>query len=160
MIKLYKREADGTWRYHEAWQNGEQVTEHWGQLGTRGESKKHRVLRGSDEESNLEAVLAEARARGFAEVDEEDHRCLLVEYAVDGMGHGRDVDKRHALEARLNELLGWTGLGHCDGGSIGSGTMEACCFVIDFVVARQVIEQDLRGTELGDYTRIYDEDAE
>lgn len=63
-------------------------------------------------------MLAGARTRGFADVDEDDHRCLLVEYAVGGMGTTRDVDKRHALEGRLNELLGWTGLGHCDGGSI------------------------------------------
>lgn len=29
-------------------------------------------------------------------------------------------------------MLGWTGLGHVDGGSIGSGTMEVGCEVVDF----------------------------
>jgi hypothetical protein len=38
---------------------------------------------------------------------------------IDGFGSDRDIDKRHRLEERLNELLGWTGLGHVDGGSIG-----------------------------------------
>lgn len=42
-----------------------------------------------------------------------------------------DLKKRTRLEDHLNELLGWTGLGHCDGGSIGSGTLEACCLVVD-----------------------------
>src|SRR5262249_42675093 len=53
--------------------------------------------------------------------------------------------------------LGWTGLGNCDGGSIGSGTMEVCCFVVDFKIARRVIEDDLKNTKFADYSRIYDE---
>ncbi|WP_244951636.1 hypothetical protein [Pseudoalteromonas luteoviolacea] len=60
----------------------------------------------------------------------------------------------------MNETLGWTGLGHCDGGSIGSGTMEVCNYVVDFKVAKTVIENDLKGTEFENYTRIYDENAE
>ena len=58
----------------------------------------------------------------------------------------------------MNETLGWTGLGDCDGGSIGSGTMEVCCYVADFDIAKRAIEADLRDTEFGDYTRIYRED--
>jgi hypothetical protein len=60
----------------------------------------------------------------------------------------------------MSETLGWTGLGHCDGGSIGSGTMEVCCFVVDFELAKQVVEKDLADTEFADYTRIYNEDGE
>ena len=59
----------------------------------------------------------------------------------------------------MNETLGWTGLGHCDGGSIGSGTMEACCFVVDFDIAKRVIEKDLAGSEFADFSRIFDEGA-
>ena len=53
----------------------------------------------------------------------------------------------------MDETLGWTGLGHCDGGSIGSDTMEVCCLVVDFDTAAKAIEADLRGTEFADYTR-------
>ena len=60
----------------------------------------------------------------------------------------------------MNELLGWTGLGACDGGSIGSGTMEVVNFVVDFDLAKSVIARDLADTEFGDYTRVYDERAE
>ena len=73
------------------------------------------------------------------------------------MGCGEDVEKRYLLQDRMNETLGWTGLGHCDGGSIGSGTMEVCCYVVDFEIAKNVIENDLKGTEFEDYMRIYDE---
>ena len=73
------------------------------------------------------------------------------------MGDVEDLEKRHRLEDRMNETLGWTGLRMCDGGSIGSGTMEVCCYVVDFDMAKKVIEEDLKGTEFSDYIRIYDE---
>ena len=98
-------------------------------------------------------------SEGYLPVDPEDHYTLLIEYEVDGMGNGEDVEKRHRLEDRMNETLGWTGLGACDGGSIGSGTMEVCNFVVDFEVAKKVIESDLKGTEFENFTRIYDENA-
>ena len=56
--------------------------------------------------------------------------------------------------------MGWTGLGHCDGGSIGSGAMEACCFVVDFEIAKRVVAAALSDTPFADFTRIYDEEAE
>lgn len=57
----------------------------------------------------------------------------------------------------MNETLGWTALGVCDGGSIGSGTMEACCFVVDFDTAKRVIVADLEHTGFSDFNRIYNE---
>jgi hypothetical protein len=76
------------------------------------------------------------------------------------MGTLEDVEKRTRLQDKMDQVLGWTGLGHCDGGSIGSGTMEVCCYVIDFNIAKTVIEQSLKGTEFANYTRIYNEDEE
>ena len=37
--------------------------------------------------------------------------------------------------------------------------MEVCNFVVDFDVAKAVIEKDLAGTEFANYTRIFDENA-
>lgn len=90
---------------------------------------------------------------------DDEHFTLLIEYEVDGFGTSSDLDKRYALQGLMDETLGWTGLGHCDGGSIGSGTMEVCCFVVDFELSKKVIEKDLAGTEFENYTRIYDENA-
>jgi len=79
---------------------------------------------------------------------------------VEGMGTPEDIEKRTRLQDRMDSILGWTGLGHCDGGSIGSGTMEVCCFVIDFDTAKNVITQNLKDTEFADYLRIYNENEE
>jgi len=55
----------------------------------------------------------------------------------------------------MDEVLGWTGLGHTDGGSIGSGTMEVGCIVVDFDIAKKVVEENLKGSEFANYSRIF-----
>jgi hypothetical protein len=179
-MKLY-RKSPTSLEYWEAWESDGTTVVHWGRVGERGETvelaaspsrswlKKFwqrciaATVRGPASLEGLpREVLKEQRRRqqqGFVEIPIEEHATLLIEYRVDGMGSAEDLDKRHRLEDLLNELLGWTGLGICDGGSIGSGTMEACCFVVDFEIARRVIAETLQGTDFQDYSRIYDDSA-
>lgn len=161
MLKLY-RFTDTKKEYWETWKEGKgEHIVHWGELGTRGESRTVKTNGTAKAKDVVEAQAQAMQAQGFAEIDLDDHVTLLVEYAIDGMGTKDDINKRHKLEDRLNETLGWTGLGMCDGGSIGSGTMEVCCFVVDFETARQVIADDLADSKkFADYTRIFDEDAQ
>jgi predicted DNA-binding WGR domain protein len=156
MLKLYKH-IDGKLRYHEAWVNEKVLFEHWGVVGERGQTTQHKIRFWTNEESAVSSALAPAVSAQYKPIDLEDHATLLVEYAVNGMGNAPDVEKRHRLEDRLNELLGWTGLGHCDGGSIGSGSMEACCYVVDFEIAKRIIADDLQTTEFANFSRIYNE---
>ncbi|MGH8049669.1 MAG: hypothetical protein ACREPB_03310 [Arenimonas sp.] len=158
MLKLYKS-IDSVLYYHEAWTEEKHVVEHWGKIGDRGVSKEHALPKNFDEDEILNTTLASAVEAGFTPFDDDEMRVLLVEYAVVGMGSKADLKKRHSLEDRLNDLLGWTGLGNCDGGSIGSGSMEVCCYVVDFDIAKAAIESELAGTKFADYSRIYDEDA-
>jgi hypothetical protein len=156
MLKLYKF-TDALKSYWETWDNDGVHTIHWGTLGTRGSSRELKSSFFKKPTSEIQKEIDQRVAEGFRPV--EDHATLLIEFAVDGMGSGADVEKRHRLEGRMSETLGWTGLGHCDGGSIGSGTMEVCCLVVDFDTAKRVIEADLKDTEFSNYTRIYCEDA-
>jgi hypothetical protein len=156
--KLYRKDGTGRTEYWEYWDAGSgKFTIHWGELGTEGNSKSVGArLLGSGRKTVL-AEMQEQLSQGFAAVDEDDHEVLIVEYAVDGMGCPHDLDKRAEVEDRLNELLGWTGLGACDGGSIGSGSMEIACFVVDYDIAERVIRENLAGTDFGDSSRIYRE---
>jgi hypothetical protein len=131
---------------------------HWGELGTIGESKIVKSTFFTNAEAQIQKEIDSLVPTGFLPIAPEDHAVLMIEYGIEGMGSESDLRKRHALEERMNETLGWSGLGACDGGSIGSGTMEVCNFVVDFDLARKVIEADLAGTEFADYTRIYRED--
>jgi hypothetical protein len=156
MLKLYKR-VNGSLRYHEAWCNKTKITEHWGSVGERGATREHKKPKEKSEEAALAEVLKTPLGDGYAQIDEDDVVVVLVEFLVDGMGSPQDLDKRHALEARMNETLGWTGLGHCDGGSIGSGSMEVCCMVVDASIAKRIIAEELKGTKFANYSRIYEE---
>lgn len=155
MQKLYKK-IDGILHYHEAWIHDDTLIEHWGTVGDRGQTRSRAVNRNKSEDDDISAALSDATARGYRPIADVQQRSLWIEYAVVGMGTVEDVDKRYRLEDRLNETLGWTGLGECDGGSIGSGSMEVCCFVVDFDLASQVIAADLANTEFADYSRMYE----
>lgn len=144
-------------RYHEAWINGAKIIEHWGVVGDRGETREHKKDRNKSDKDSILAVLAEPLANGYTAFDEDDLACLMIEYAIKGRGKSKDRKKCHDLEDRMNETLGWTGLGHCVGGSIGSATMEVCCVVVDCDTAKRVVEADLSKSEFRDFTRIYAE---
>lgn len=157
MLKLYNHNETGQIEYHEAWVNGDEVTVHWGIVGEQGQSKAYLKSQSMSEDDALREALQEAVNNGFRPLDEGSWRFLIIEYQLGTWGEGSDLDKRHQIEDRMNETLGWCGLGHCDGGSIGSGTMEVCCVVADFQIAKRVIEEDLKDTEYDDFSRIYDE---
>lgn len=104
-------------------------------------------------------MLAPVRAAGFAELGDEELALLQIEYRIQGTGTAADLGKRIALEDRMNEVLGWVGLGQCEGGSSGYGTMEVRCLVVDFELARRVIEADLLGSRFDDYSCIFNQHA-
>lgn len=157
MIKLYLREGRRIARYHEAWAEAKVLIDHSGVVGTKGVVRRVPREPGRSEQAEVRAFLAPARELGYKPLRHAQHRVLLIEYRVRGMGTAKDLHKRHDLEDRMNELLGWRGLGHCDGGSIGSGTMDCCFLVVDFDVAKKVIERNLRSTAFADYTRIHEQ---
>jgi len=156
MIKLYRQTDPPV--YWETWESNGVHTIHWGTLGTQGQSKELRNSMFRSASKSVNAEIEKRKAEGYQEIPIEEHAVLLIEYPVAGMGTPEDLEKRHALQGRMDETLGWTGLGHCDGGSIGSGTMEVCCLVVDFEIAKGVIEKDLKETEFADFSRIYRED--
>lgn len=157
MLKLYKI-TDTSKHYWETWEDDGIHTVHWGELGTRGDFKELKSISQKKAKSVIQAEIESLTVQGYGEI--EDEFTLIIEYAVDGMGSKADLAKRNKLQERMDETLGWTGLGCCDGGSIGGGTMEVCCMVVDFEVAKAVIEADLSDTIFKSYIRIYDENEE
>lgn len=160
MLKLYKL-IDSQLHYWETWDKDEKsAIVHWGIVGQRGQDKEVKSGLFSNFRKEIQKEIDKKIADGFQEIDIDERYTLLIEFKVDEIGTLGDIEKRTRLQDRMDSTLGWTGLGHCDGGSIGSGTMEVCCFVIDFDIAKKIIEQDLKDTEFADYTRIFDENAE
>lgn len=155
MLKLYKQ-IDGRLHYWETWENDNKTAIiHWGPVGERGAHKEVKSGFISSFTKAVEKEIAARLAEGYAEIDDEDHAFLEIEFKVEGFGTEDDLDKRHELENHLDQLLGWTGLGAVNGGSIGSGTMEVGCAVVDYEIAKSVIEQDLKDGPYADYHRIF-----
>lgn len=156
-MKLYKR-INGDLNYWETWDKDEKTgVVHKGIIGQRGEYREVKSSLLSSFRKQIQKEIDNYCKDGYQEITIEDHFTLLIEFTVNEMGTPEDIEKRNRLQARMDETLGWTGLGHCDGGSMGSGTMEVCCYVVNFELAKSVIEKDLKNTEFSDYTRIYAE---
>lgn len=147
-VTLYRAGPSG-WDCWTEWPSGTGVWSiHGGPLGAAGEVRQVSPAAKDGE-------LARRRAAGFAGIPDEDHWGLEIVYRLSGTwGAPGDIEKRYRLQDRLDATLAWSGLGHVDGGSIGSGTMEVFCIVVDPGIARRVIEADLAGTEFAGFWRI------
>jgi len=160
MLKLYRLKDNQLW-YWETWDKDEKTAiVHWGIVGEQGQNKELKGGLFSSFRKNIQKEINQKLKEGYTEFDQDKFSFLEIEYIIDGFGTEQDLEKRHRLEAKMDEVLGWTGLGHTDGGSIGSGTMEAGCMVVDFDTAKKVIEENLKGTEFGNYSRIFKIDEE
>lgn len=155
MLKLYKQKDNQLW-YWETWDKDEKTAiVHWGIVGEQGENKEVKGGLFSSFRKNVQKEIDQKLKEGYAEFDQDKVSFLEIEYSIEGFGTEQDLAKRHRLEQKMDEILGWTGLGHSDGGSIGSGTMEVGCKVVDFDIAKKVIEKSLKGTEFENYSRIF-----
>ena len=149
-VKLYKRH-DGRLLYREAWLDGENVVEHAGVYGERGLTSERAAAGPVRQREVMDAIAADAKSEGFKAIPEGRLVGLLVSKDISGMGTKDDLRRRHALEDFLNEVTGWHGLGHCDGGSIGSGSMEAFCLVVEYKIAAEVIARELASSPFNDF---------
>lgn len=154
MIRLFNK-IGNILHYWESWENedGKSATVHWGVVGEYGETKLVKAGIFSNPQKEIQKEIS--TLDGYSEIPLEEYHILIIEYAIDGMGTDAELQKRHALEDKLQEILGWTGLGYCDGGSIGSGSMEVCCLIVDYEIAKKVIEAHLAQTEFMNYSNIY-----
>jgi hypothetical protein len=143
MVKLY-RAIGGVTEYWEAWTTATDVTIHWGKLGEEGETRELRREAGLSSSEIIKREAKPLRAAGFKPLKAEELRSVVIQYKVEGHGTVNDHDRRVRIEELMNERLGWSGLGHCDGSDMGSGQMNVFCYVVDTVIAGKVIVSDLK----------------
>ena|GEM_PF-464830 len=140
---LYKREGQHM-RYWEAWEDSSAVVIHWGTVGNPGCTKRVRVRSDESAEEVIERKARGLQAAGYDEIKIQNHVTVIVQYRIEGWGTNEDLDKRNRVERLVNECLGRTGNGYCDGGDVSSGTMNVFSFVVDALVAKNTIVECLR----------------
>ncbi len=160
MFRLFKRDENGTLAaYHEIWVElkPRRIVEHWGMIGERGDTYTHRIKLLRPLEKQVDDLLDPARALGFAEIEPGDYQTLIVEYQISDNWRSDDELKIRAAEDALTEVLGWTGLGTCEGETVTETAIELTCRVLDPAQAEALIQEQMAGTEFSDYSRIYQE---
>jgi hypothetical protein len=140
-FKTY-RKGDAGLEYWEAWTSDEGVVEHRGLCGDAGTCRTLPPRRSALE--TLAASKADAQSHGFKVISDARHQTVTVDLkATDGEAWAGLLARRHALEDWLNEELGWTGLGHCDGGDVGDGSATAFCVVVNVKLAISTLKSRL-----------------
>ena len=147
MIKLYKR-SERQIHYWEAWEHDDKIVFHWGVVGETGQTSEHWPTQSHHHHRVIEEEAGKRRAEGYSEITIEDHRTLIVQYRTQGWEPALALEKRRKVEELLNEWLGWTGNGHCDGGDIGGGTINVFLLVVDAYLATKTIIEALKKTRL------------
>lgn len=146
LLKLYKREGESM-LYWEAWDEGDEILIHFGVLGQMGETTTVALAEFEPPETAIVRHAEEARAAGFAEVEPENLYEIIIQYTADSRRGAEFVEK---VENLLNDLLGWTGLGHCDGSDTADGAVNFFCFVVDPKIAVEPIVNELREQDVLD----------
>jgi hypothetical protein len=69
---------------------------------------------------------------------------IVVQYRIAGFGGKDDLAKRHQIEDLLGQALESADIGFCDGGDIGSGSMNIFLYAHDRRSAEQLVIRTLR----------------
>ena len=144
---LYRTHPNAVIEYWDARLDGRRVTVHTGPVGEPDSARISRPLPGENPDAHLLRLRAEAAAAGFAELPDDAFVQLQVQWQVQGWGSTADLEFRHQVEDDLDACLKWTGNGCCDGGDIGSGTLNVFCFVVAVPAAIQSVLGALEAAE-------------
>lgn len=163
MIKLY-RKSGGRTEYWESWTTPTHVVIHSGSVGEKGNTKELPIRGNTVAKTEVENEQKQMRSEGFSEIEIGEMAQIVIQYRIAGMGSPKDIDKAEAIEGLMNEHLGWTGLGACDGHDIGSGTLNIFCDVVDGAIAEKSVinclgeNNQLTGSVIARRERTGDED--
>lgn len=144
MFRLYKSDEDGVPRaYYEVWAEParRRIVEHWGVVGEPGETEVHRIWFFGGLETQIEKIMAPARAQGFEELPRGQYRTLIVRAVSKSSENISDEDE--AFADRLNEVMGWTGLGECHEATAIESGLEAECDTVDAELCQRILAESL-----------------
>ncbi|HHB2056950.1 TPA: hypothetical protein ACOQ4A_005370, partial [Bacillus cereus] len=139
MIKLVKQEKDKL-LFGEIWKEAEKtLIVHCGCVGDTGEMYEIELYPFQRVEKEMKELADEQLADGYKVLDEEELIEFVLQYDYTENQLEEVLEKRNQVQEIMDEALGWSGNGHCDGRDIGSGTINIFNFVIDVDKALKTI---------------------
>jgi hypothetical protein len=141
-LKVY-RTINGVTEYWESWTASGEAFIRSGRVGEPLETRKF-SLKERGQASLILKEVEKVEAAGFKPREMEEYVQIVIHYRLERWGSVQDHERRVAIEDRMTDCLTRTGLGFCDGGDIGSGTINIFCEVVDAAIAEPIIVNDLR----------------
>ncbi len=141
-------------QYWEVWEDGKTLIVHFGAVGNTGETEEIKLSLTQRAKKVMEKLAEEKIKNGFEVLDEDRLIQLVVQYSYEEGEMEATLTKRHSVEDLMNECLGWTGNGACDGGDIGGGTANVFNYVLDVEEALKAILEVLTQNNLLENVRI------
>lgn len=140
--------------YWEVWQDGRTLIIHYGTVGDTGETEEKKLPMFQRAVKVMEDLAEEKVNEGFEYLEEDELKELVVQYSYKENEMQAVLELRHCVEELMNECLGWTGNGSCDGGDIGSGTANIFNYVVDVEKAARTIIEELKNNNLLESAKI------
>ncbi|MGD0736177.1 MAG: hypothetical protein ABR976_13570 [Terracidiphilus sp.] len=141
-LKVY-RTKDGIMEYWDSWTESGVVFIHSGKVGEPGQTRTFNLKERGAATQILKEV-EQIEKSGFTARQFEEDVQVVIHYRLERWGSVDDHTRRVAIEDLMTNCLRRTGLGYCDGGDIGSGTINIFCEVVDAAIAEPIIVNQLR----------------
>lgn len=146
IVKLYK-ETDGAIHYFEMWiDEDETLTSHEGILGEIGETESFGAPEKNEDSLPPRIAMSKAIQTYLNLGYTED--ITWTEIIVQVAAKASDKELTETIEAMLNNCLGWTGNGHCDGSNTDNKLSTFFCYVVDKVIAVETIVEAFEEEDL------------
>ena len=130
-------------QYWESWNEGTEAFIRSGKVGEISEIRKF-TMKDPRQASEMMKEIERVQNSGFTPREMEQMIQVVIHYRLERWGSTLDHDRRVKIEDLMNDCLIASGLGFCDGGDIGSGTINIFCEVVDAEVAERIIVDKLR----------------
>lgn len=156
IIRVYKRDDDGTLRFREAWVDeefGQFVVNH-GTVGHQSETEATDVDGEAAGNGLMEAFAAQCQEDGFSEIPQEEQHWVVAQFALKSKdGTERDKYLERKATAALTGHLAWRGLGTVERSEIADSRLNIFCLCPDVNKAVNAIKVCIRGEDL-DFTKL------
>lgn len=148
VVNLYRNKE-----YCQVWNRESTLVVHRGVLGQRGVVTEKEIPATESLEIAIQRAVQAAQATGFAPLQPEQQSQVLVNFNVSTWESSEIMSFHNTVQTVLNELLGWTGNGFCDGYTVGSEGLTMWCVVVESALAVSTLISGLDNHRL-----LYDDD--
>ncbi|MFZ5596160.1 MAG: hypothetical protein ACOY31_04015 [Bacillota bacterium] len=145
MIKLLKQESE-KFEYCEIWENEVEnvICINRGTVGTKGTVDIYEIPEGQNAGAIMRQMSQEVQKNGYCPMNGSMLKLVMIRYDIAGEDISGALERRHIIEDLMDECLGLTGNGLCDGGNISRDCMSIACMVVDLDSAVKTMVEELK----------------